>query len=183
MSKTTVNLVPSSSPEGSLASSTALNSPPNTLDSPPAGVNSESDLVTEDDWSRLTKFYPHAITDFYGSGTPCIFKTGPEWPVASGPHSQKIIRAARPIYNHPIQPTWLKTAWAIVDSLDSLQVKWNTVDPLAYANAGDAALICEFVITIAVLPRSLTYHAAVAAANAINKILVSKVYATNEQSV
>ena len=175
MPKTTVNLVP-------LVSPTSLDSPTNTLDSPTAGVNSKSDLVTEDDWSRLTEFYPYAITDFYGSGTPCIFKTGPEWPVA-GPNYQKIIRAARPIYDHPIQPTWLKTAWAIVDSLDSLQVKWNTVDPLAYANAGDAALICEFVITIAVLPGSLTYDAAVAAADAVNKILVSKVYATNEQSV
>lgn len=118
-----------------------------------------------------TDFYPNAITDFYGSGTPCVFKTGPEWPVAHGPNSQKIVRAARPIYDHPIQPIWLKTAWAIVALLDSLQVEWNVVDPLAYANAGDAALICEFVITIAVLPGSLAYAAAVAAADAVNKIL------------
>lgn len=161
-----------------------MDSPTDTLVSPTAGVGSKADLVTEDDWSRLTELYPNAITDFYGSGTPCVFKTGPAWPVASGPNSQKIVRAARPIYDHPIQPTWLKMAWAIVDSLDSLQVKWNAVDPLAYANAGEAALICEFVITIAVLPGSLAYDAAVAAADAVNKILVvSEVYSTNEQSV
>ena len=146
-------------------------------------IVASSSPPSEDDWSRLTKFYPRAITDFYGSGTPCVFKTGPEWPVARGPDSQKIVRAARPIYDHPIQPTWLRIAWAIVDSLDSLQIKWNAVDPLAYANAGDAALICEFVIAIAVLPGSLTYDAAVVGADAVNKILVvSKVYATNEQS-
>jgi hypothetical protein len=175
MSKRAVNLVSSSPPEGSLASHTSLDSPTDTLVSPTTGASFKAD----DDWSRLTKFYPNAITDFYGSGTPCIFKKGTEWPVASGPNSQKIVRAARPIYSHPIQPTWLKTAWAIVNLLDSRQVKWNTVDPLAYANAGDTALICEFVITIAVLPGSLAYDTAVTAADAINEILVvSKVYST-----
>ncbi|KAG8910824.1 hypothetical protein FRC02_006996 [Tulasnella sp. 418] len=121
--------------------------------------------------SRLTNDYPYAFTDFFGSGTPCVFKTGPKWPIAVGPESQKIVRAARPIYKHPIAPTWLKTAWTIVARLDSLQVNWNTVNPLAYANAGEAALICDFVITIGVQPGSLAYAAAVAAANAIDEIL------------
>ena len=49
---------------------------------------------------------------------------------------------------------------------------------------GNVALICEFVITIAALPGSLAYDAAVAAADAVNKILVvSTVNAANEQSV
>jgi len=125
--------------------------------------------------SRLTDFYPPAFTDFFGSGTPCVFKTGPAWPIAVGPESQKIVRAARPIYKHPIAPTWLNTASTIVARLDSLQVNWNTVNPLAYANAGEAALICDFVITIGVKPGSLAHAAAVAAANAVDEILqVSK---------
>ena len=127
--------------------------------------------------SRLTDFYPPAFTDFFGSGTPCVFKTGPSWPIAVGPESQKIVRAARPIYSdHPIAPTWLETAWGIVARLDELQVNWNTVNPLAYANAGEAALICDFVITIGVQPRSLAYAAAVAAANALNEILQVRVH-------
>lgn len=121
--------------------------------------------------SHLLASYPAAITDFYGCGTPCIYKTGPAWPVAQGPQSQKIRRAARPIYNHNIAPIWLETAWKIVASIESLQVDWNTVDPLAYANAGQAALICEFVITISVRPHSLGYDAAVAAADAVDGIL------------
>ncbi|KAG8738691.1 hypothetical protein FRC12_016656, partial [Ceratobasidium sp. 428] len=121
-------------------------------------------------WSRLTKKYPHAITDFHGAGTPCIFKTGPKWPVDSGFGSHKITRAARPIHEHPIQPIWVKTAFAVADVLDSLQVRWSTIDPLAYGNAGQARLICEFVIIIAVQPVSLAYDAAVAAA-AVKKIL------------
>ncbi|KAI0369419.1 hypothetical protein BV20DRAFT_1020825 [Pilatotrama ljubarskyi] len=121
--------------------------------------------------SRLTDLYPYAFTDFFGSGTPCVYKTGPAWPIAVGPESQKIVRAARPIYNHPIAPAWLETAWAIVARLDLLQLNWNTVNPLAYANAGEAALICDFVITIGVQPGSLAYAAAVAAARAVDVIL------------
>ena len=170
-SRTILQLLTTSPSEGSLGSPTSLISPTETILSVAAGaVGSEGDVVVEDDLTRLTSLYPKAITDFYGSGTPCVFKTGPEWPVA-GNNSQKIVRAARPIYDHPIQPTWLKTAGAIADVLDSLQVKWNALDPLAYANAGEAELICEFVITIAVQPGSLTYDDAVAAAGAVNKIL------------
>ncbi|KAF9068763.1 hypothetical protein BDP27DRAFT_1223653, partial [Rhodocollybia butyracea] len=56
------------------------------------------------------------------SGTPCVFKTEASWPIAVGPESQKIVHAARPIYSHPISPTGLETAWAIVARLDELQV-------------------------------------------------------------
>ena len=130
----------------------------------------------EDHLSLVLAKYPAAITDFYGSGMLCVYKTGPAWPVAAqGPHSQKIKRAARPIYDHGIALTWLKTAWDIVALLESLQVDWNTIDPLAYANKGQAELICDFVISISVNPRSLAYEAAVVAANAVDVILeVSK---------
>ncbi|EAU93576.1 hypothetical protein CC1G_02806 [Coprinopsis cinerea okayama7 len=121
--------------------------------------------------SHLISSYPPAITDFYGSGSPCIYKTGPAWPVAKDPRSQKIIRAARPIHNHRIMPVWRSIVWDIVALLDSRRVDWSTIDPLAYANAGEAALICDFVITIGVKPHSLSYQAAVAAANAIDEIL------------
>ena len=121
--------------------------------------------------NRLTRFYPNAYSDFWGCDTPCVFKTGPEWPTNVGPESQKLVRAARPVYDHPIAPTWVKTAWSIVARLDELQVNWNTINPLAYANAGEAALICEFVITITVKPVSLAFSAAQVAADAINDIL------------
>ena len=130
--------------------------------------------------SHLLAKYPAAITNFYGSGTSCVYKTGPAWPVAQGPQSQKIRRAARPIYKHGIAPIWLDTAWSIVAELETLQVDWNAVDPLAYANAGQAALICEFVITIGVKPRSLAYEAAVAAAEVVDGILEVSNHLHNE---
>ena len=160
---TFANRIASWPPEGSLATPTSTD--------------------TEDDWSRLYEYYPHAAADFYGSGTPCIFKTGPAWPIRSGDWAT-IVRAARPIYDHPIQPIWLKTVWAIVDALDALQVNWNTIDPLAYANEGEADLFCDFVIVIAVQPRSLAYGAAVAVADAVNQILIVRtVYSAHEKSV
>lgn len=30
--------------------------------------------------TRLTEKYPNAYSDFYGSGTPCVYKSGPDWP-------------------------------------------------------------------------------------------------------
>ena len=133
---------------------------------------SEASLVSDEEhMAHLLSTYPAAITDFYGSGIPCIYKTGPAWPVAQGPQSQKLKRAARPIYEHGIRPVWLPTAWNIVAQLDALQIDWNAVDPLAYANVGQAELICDFVISIAVKPLSLAYEAARAAADVIDGIL------------
>lgn len=115
--------------------------------------------------------YSAAVTDFYGSGLLCVYKTGPAWPVNQGPQSQKIKRAIRPIHNHPITPKWRLTALSIAVLLESGQVDWNTVDPCAYANKGQAGLICNFVISISVSPQSLDFAAALAAAEAINGIL------------
>ncbi|KAG8820430.1 hypothetical protein FRC17_010154 [Serendipita sp. 399] len=165
-------LVPSLASGDSVGSLTAsLISPTDTLVPPTTAGFATIHKPVIKEMKRLTDCYPNAYTDFFGSDTPCIFKTGPSWPTAVGPESQKIIRAARPIYDHPITPTWLETAWSIVAKLDKMQVNWNTVNPLAYANAGEAALICDFVITISVEPLSLAFDAAVAAANAIDKIL------------
>src|SRR5260221_6209179 len=91
-----------------------------------ATFSSKAGIVHEE----MSDFYKYTHTDFYGSGTPCIIKTGPSWPIREGIQEQKFIRAARPIYNHCIRPTWLSIAWSIVAKLDSLQVEWNTINPL-----------------------------------------------------
>lgn len=130
-------------------------------------------LIAEQEMGRLTDSYALAFADFYGSGTPCVFKSGPAWPIPElGPEMYQSIRAARLIYDDSIAPIWLDTVWAIVALLDERKNNWNTVDPLTYANAGETALICEFVITIGVLPGSLAYSdAVVAAAAAVHEIL------------
>ncbi|KAI0056985.1 hypothetical protein BV25DRAFT_1831617 [Artomyces pyxidatus] len=121
--------------------------------------------------TRLTDKYPNAYSDFYGSGTPCVFKTGPDWRVREGPQAQGIVREARPVYRHAIGRTWLSIGKRICDDLDSTGVKWTSVNPLAYADAGQAEPFCPFILSIGVQPRSLLYDAAVAAAAVVKTIL------------
>ena len=121
--------------------------------------------------NRLTEWYPNAYTDFYGSGTPCVFKSGPEWPKRTGPEAQGIVREARPVYCHAIGPTWLSIGTSIYESLDSMGVIWTSMNPLAYANEREAMPFCSLVLSIGVKPYSLPYKDAVAAANVIKKIL------------
>ena len=140
-------------------------------------INSLTVSDVMDDPKRLTVYYPNAFADFFGCDTPCILKTGPEWPTNVGPESQKFIRVARPVGEHPIAPTWVPTAWRIAKKLDELKVDWNTINPLAYANAGEESLICDFIITITVRPISLVFAAAQAAASAVEELLeVSSVF-------
>lgn len=121
--------------------------------------------------NRLTEWYPNAYTDFYGSGTPCVFKSGSEWPKRTGPEAQGIVREARPVYRHAIGPTWLSIGTSIYESLDSMGVIWTSINPLAYANEREAMPFCSLVLSIGVKPYSLPYKDAVAAANVIKKIL------------
>ena len=79
--------------------------------------------------------YPNAYSDFYGSGTTCVFKSGPDWSVRKGPQAQGIVREARPVYRHPIGRTWLSIGERIYHSPDSIGVKWTSINPLAYADA------------------------------------------------
>ena len=121
--------------------------------------------------TRLTDNYANAYSDFYGSGTPCIFKSDPSWRVRKGPQAQGIEREARPVYRHAIEPTWRSIGKCIYDKLDSIGVKWTSINPLAYADAGEAKPFCSLILSIGVKPHSLLYDAAVAAAAAVTGIL------------
>ncbi|KAG9084510.1 hypothetical protein FRC06_004054 [Ceratobasidium sp. 370] len=115
---------------------------------------------------RLSDKYPHAYSDFYPSRTPCIFKSGPDWPV-----HEDMEREARPVYGHAIGPTWLSIGESIYQCLDSMGLNWTSINPLAYANAGEAKPLCSLILSIGVKPHSLLYDAAVAAAAVVKKIL------------
>ena len=120
--------------------------------------------------TRLTDKYPNAYSDFYGSGAPCVFKSGPDWPVHKGPMALRIVREARPVYRHAIERTWLSIGKRIYGSLDSIGVKWTSINPLAYADDGEAKPFCSLILSIGVEPHSLLYDTAVTAANAVNSL-------------
>ncbi|KAG8748585.1 hypothetical protein FRC10_003719 [Ceratobasidium sp. 414] len=145
------------------------------LVSPTAFSSDKPSLLATDDVvskvPRLTDKYPNAYSDFYSSGTPCVFKSGPDWHVRKGPQAQGIEREARPVYRHAIGCTWLSIGKRIYDELDSMGVKWTCINPLAYANAGEAKPFCSLILSIGVMPYSLLYDAVVAAATVVKEIL------------
>lgn len=123
--------------------------------------------------ARLTDKYPNAYRDFHGCGTPCVYKSGNAWTVRKGPQAQGILREARPVYNHLIQPVWLSILTCVSEVLDAKAIKWTSIGPRAYANEGEAKPFCPFILRIAVVPESLIYEDAVAAADVIKEILAS----------
>ncbi|KAL1665822.1 hypothetical protein GGF50DRAFT_113803 [Schizophyllum commune] len=114
-------------------------------------------MTSNESLRLLLAAYPAAITDFFGSGTLCLFKSGPAWPVARG-QASNLVRAPRPVYDLEKAAIWPQMLPLIVRRLDALDVniQLTAVDPLAYANAGDATLICDFVVVISVKPNSLS---------------------------
>jgi hypothetical protein len=123
--------------------------------------------------SRLTDRYPAAYKDFFGmpSGAPCIYKSGPPWPEPKGPQAQRYIREVRPVYGHPIAGSWLKIGTDIYKYLDSFSVKWTSIDPVAFTNAGEKTPFCRLLMWIGVKHETLPFEDAVAAADAIKGIL------------
>jgi hypothetical protein len=59
----------------------------------------------------------------------------------------------------------------IYQLLDSQSVKWSSIDPIAFAEEEEVKPFCPLLMWIGVYPESLLYNVAVAAAEAIKKIL------------
>ncbi|KAG8692458.1 hypothetical protein FRC08_009765 [Ceratobasidium sp. 394] len=116
--------------------------------------------------------YPAAFNDFYGlpSSPPCVFKTGEAWFIRTGPEAQRILREVRPIYDHPIRDSWLDIGKRIYEDLDSRDVKWSSIDPVGFAEAGKKD-VTPLHLWIGVIPATLVFEAAKAAAEGIKDIL------------
>ncbi|KAH9890582.1 hypothetical protein C8Q73DRAFT_747444 [Cubamyces lactineus] len=132
----------------------------------------DMDIVVSDP-SRLTKYYPAAYKEFYGlpSNPPCVYKSGPAWSERTGPESYRVIREARPVYDHPIADQWHAIGTSIYESLDCQAVMWTSIDPVAFAEEGAVKPFCPLLVWTGVYPASLSYDAAMAAAVATKKIL------------
>ena len=88
--------------------------------------------------TRLTNKYPNVYSDFYASSTPCVFKSGPNWRIRKGLQAQGIDLEARPVYRHAIGRTWFSVGKHTYQDLDSIGVKWKSINPLAYLDAREA---------------------------------------------
>ncbi|KAI6023579.1 hypothetical protein BKA83DRAFT_4261450 [Pisolithus microcarpus] len=124
------------------------------------------------DGKCLVPFYPNAANDFYGtpSGALCIYKSGDAWPVRTGPESWRFIREARSVHGHPLQPVWCEVGERIYTLLDSKGVRWTSIDPVIFADAGEERF-SPLLIWIGVEPKSLPYELANTAAEAVSFLL------------
>ncbi|PIL30721.1 hypothetical protein GSI_06889 [Ganoderma sinense ZZ0214-1] len=132
---------------------------------------------------RLTDNYPPAYTDFFPSLIPCIFKTGTVWEVRRGIEAWPFIREARPVYNPEKAEDWRSVGQVICKVMDTLEIKWTFINPLAYANDGEAEPFCPFVIVIGVRPSTVSFARAVEVATAAEKMLHDAGFAEAEVAV
>ncbi|KAI1788488.1 hypothetical protein LXA43DRAFT_974817 [Ganoderma leucocontextum] len=132
---------------------------------------------------RLTDNYPPAYTDFFDSSMPCVYKKGTVWEVREGPEAQPLIREARPVYNAEKVESWRSVGQAIWKYLDTLEIEWTFINPLAYANAGEAKPFCSFVVVIGVKPLTVSFSRAVEVATAAEKMLINVGFAEAEVAV
>jgi hypothetical protein len=135
------------------------------------GIKEEGELLISDA-ERLSAFYPNATFDFYGvpSGALSVYKSGSAWPVRTGPESQRIIRESRAVYGHPMQPVWIELGERVYKLLDATGVRWTSIDPLAFAEAGKK-IFSPLLLWIGVVPESLQYELANTAAEAVTKLI------------
>ncbi|KAJ7237710.1 hypothetical protein B0H12DRAFT_1212216 [Mycena haematopus] len=77
----------------------------------------------------------------------------------------------RPAPSTVIGPAWRSIGESVYQRLDSMSLNWTSINPLAYANAGEAEPFCSLILSIGLKPHSLLYDAAVAATAVVKKIL------------
>jgi len=132
---------------------------------------------------RLTDNYPAAYTDFFGSSMPCVYKKGTVWEVREGPEAQPFIREARPVYNAEKAESWRSVGQAIWKYIDTLEIEWTFINPLAYAYAGQAKPFCSFVVIIGVKPLTVSFGRAVDVATAAEEMLINAGFAEAEVAI
>lgn len=108
-----------------------------------------------------------AVGDF--DLTDDIYRTGDPWPVPKGSQAQRVPREARPIFGHPIGNVWRTLGQQVYEFLDSLKVKWSTIDPVRFVEEGGEP--GPLYLWVGVVPGSLELELAKAAAVGCKRIL------------
>ena len=129
-----------------------------------------SDLKDASGSPLISDSYPGTAFDFYGfPPNPIFYRTGDPWPVPKGPQAQRMPREVRQIFGHPIGDVWRTLGQQLYEFLDSLEVKWSTIDPVRFAEQGGE--IGPLYLWVGVDPGSLSIELAKAAAVGCKKIL------------
>ena len=110
-------------------------------------------------------------SDFYGlpSFPKSICRTGPAWPQSTHPDFYREPKEARPICVHPITSVWHELGREIYEHLDSIDLRWTTIDPVRFAVAGKEP--GPLHLWVGVVPGSVSYDEAKVAATHCKQIL------------
>ena len=126
---------------------------------------------------------PHATTiaddalfeaQAYYHGLPSnpisLYHTGAPWKRPTGPEAYHVRKEARPICKHPIADVWDKLGPHVPKYLDSVAVKWTTIDVTRFADIGkDPGPV---FLWVGVKPGSLSRKNAEVAAIGCKKLLM-----------
>jgi hypothetical protein len=143
---------------------------------PTAIAFGDLDLAKDVPKDIVSQPYPGAVSDFYGLPTNpiSIYRTGNEWPVQDpkGWPGVRVAREARPVFNHPLQDVWSTLHIEVYEYLDSVGVIWSTIDPVRFTEEGKREA-SPLYLWIGVIPRSLSFKDAQAAAIGCKQILAN----------
>jgi hypothetical protein len=112
-----------------------------------------------------------AHNDFYGlpSNPISIYHTGPAWPLPTGLEGQHIPKEARPVLFHKIAPVWRQLGEQIYKHFDSVDIKWTSIDPVRFAEAGKEP--GPLFLWVGIMPGTLSHDDAKVAAVHCKEIL------------
>jgi hypothetical protein len=113
-----------------------------------------------------------AHNDFFGlpSNPLSVYHTGPAWPLPSGPQAQRVPKEARPVCTHAISSVWHELGEKIYRFFDSIELKWTSIDPVRFAEAGKEP--GPLFLWVGVLPSTLTRNRAKHSAVRCKEILL-----------
>ena len=79
-------------------------------------------------------------------------------------------REARPVFDHPLQDVWSTLHIEVYEYLDSVGVKWSTIDPVCFGEEGKNEADTLY-LWIGVIPGSLSFENTQVTANGCKHIL------------
>ena len=135
----------------------------------PLSDDSDSESAPTPASDSDVEFEAHAY--YYGlPSTPVVvYRTGRRWKKPTGREAYLIPKEVRPVFDHPIEDAWDRLGQLVLDYLDSVSVKWTTIDVARFAEVER-----EFgppVLWIGVVPKSLSREDAKAATAGCKRLL------------
>ncbi|KIY50257.1 hypothetical protein FISHEDRAFT_64903 [Fistulina hepatica ATCC 64428] len=115
--------------------------------------------------------YKSAKAFYHGlpSRPTLVFRTGPPSEKLTGPETYLVKKEIRPVFDDQFAAVWEDMGTRVYKYLDSVTVRWTTIDVVRFAEPGKPA--GPIVVWVGVRPGSLSRKAAQVAALACKKIL------------